>query len=78
MRNRSENSTLVGRRNTLVLAALVSSGLLFLMYALAGPTFAQDDSGGGGNGNITFGDCNQIQIIFINQFLNDGDDGGER
>ena len=39
---------------------------------LSGTAFAQD---GGGGVNITANNCSQIQIIFINQYLNDGDDG---
>lgn len=52
MWDRSDDSISVGRRRTIVLATLVSSGLIFLMYALGGTAFAQDDSGGGGV-NIT-------------------------
>src|ERR671911_243484 len=73
MWNRSGASNLVGRRNTVVFAALVSSGLLFLMYTLGGPAFAQD-GGDSGNLNISANNCSQIQIIFINQFLNNQDD----
>src|SRR5918993_608086 len=71
MWSRTDGSTLVSRRFTLVFAGLVSSGLIFLMYILGGVAFAQDDGGGTGGVNIEAGDCNQIQIIFI-QFLDDG------
>src|SRR5215211_3002199 len=74
MWNRFEASISVGRRNTVVLAASVSIGLIFLIYVLGGPALAQDDGGGSGGVNIQATDCSQIQIIFINQFLNNNDD----
>src|SRR5215207_1026605 len=74
MWNRFEASISVGRRSTVVLAASVSIGLIFLIYVLGGPALAQDDGGGSGGVNIQATDCSQIQIIFINQFLNNNDD----
>src|SRR5215210_1516283 len=77
MWNRTDGSILSGRRYIIVLATLVSSGLIFLMYALSMPAFAQDDGGGGTGGvNIEANNCSQIQIIFINQFLDDDEDDG--
>src|SRR5215210_8625106 len=77
MWNRTDGSILTGRRYVIVLATLVSSGLIFLMYALSMPAFAQDDGGGGTGGvNIEANNCSQIQIIFINQFLDDDEDDG--
>ena len=73
MWDRSEGSTLVGRRRAIVLATLVSIGLVSLVYALGSPAFAQD-GGGSGNLNIEANNCSQIQIIFINQYLNNEDD----
>ena len=75
MWNRSGAPSLVGRRSVIGLATLVSSGVLLLAYALGGTAFAQDD-GGSGNLNISANNCSQIQIIFINQYINndDGDD----
>nr|MBA3617798.1 hypothetical protein [Rubrobacteraceae bacterium] len=73
MWNRSDDSISVGRRRTIVLATLVSSGLIFLMYALGGTAFAQDNGGAGGV-NITANNCSQIQIIFINQFIEGDED----
>jgi hypothetical protein len=80
MWNRSGVSILANRRRAIVLAALVSSGLLFLMYTLGGTAFAQDDGSTPPQYtppvNIEANNCSQIQIIFINQFLN-GDDGDD-
>src|SRR5215217_4216151 len=77
MWNRFDASISVNRRNTVVLAASVSIGLIFLIYVLGGPALAQDDGGGSGGVNIQATDCSQIQIIFINQFLNNDDDDGK-
>src|SRR5215218_3569585 len=77
MWNRFDASILVGRRSTVVLAALASIGLIFLVYVLGEPALAQDDGGGSGGVNIQATDCSQIQIIFINQFLNNDDDDGK-
>ena len=54
----------------------MSSGLIFLMYALSMPAFAQDDGGGTGGMNIETNNCNRIQIIFINLYLDDDEDDG--
>src|SRR5829696_3291088 len=73
MWNRSDDSILTVRRQVFVLATLVSIGFVFLVYALGSAAFAQD-GGGSGNLNIVANNCSQIQIIFINQYLNNGDD----
>src|SRR5215203_3514634 len=73
MWSRSDDSTLMVRRQVFVVATLVSIGLLFLVYALGSAAFAQD-GGGSGNLNIEANNCSQIQIIFINQYLNNEDD----
>ncbi len=73
MWNRSEASILAGRRHTVVLAAVVASTLIFLMWALGGTAQAQDEEGGGVNLNIEANNCSQIQIIFIQQFLLNGE-----
>src|SRR5215203_2269790 len=73
MWSRSEDSILTVRRHVFVLATLVSIGFVFLVYALGSPASAQD-GGGSGNLNIEANNCSQIQIIFINQYLNNGDD----
>ena len=85
MRNRSEASILGGKHHTTVLAALVTSVLLFVMSAFGGVALAQEDGDGAGDGsgggvNLQATNCSQIQAIFIQQFLNnedndDGDDG---
>src|SRR5919199_2996807 len=67
MRNRSEASILGGRRHIVVVAALVTSLLVLLMYALANAAWAQDTGGGGVN--IQASNCSQVQAIFIRQFL---------
>jgi hypothetical protein len=76
MWSRSEDSIWTVRRQVFVLATLVSIGLVFLVYALGNAAFAQD-GGGSGNLNIEANNCSQIQIIFINQYLNNGDDDGD-
>src|SRR5215212_1636155 len=73
MWNRSDDSILTVRRQVFVLATLVSIGFVFLVYALGSAAFAQD-GGGSGNLNIEANNCSQIQIIFINQYLNNEDD----
>src|SRR5215218_4193319 len=73
MWNRFDASILVGRRSTVVLAALASIGLIFLVYVLGEPALAQDDA----SATASATDCSQIQIIFINQFLNNDDDDGK-
>ena len=84
---RSETSISEGRRRTVVLAALVVSVIISLILVMRGVALAQDDSGSGDAGgdvsgggvNIQASDCSQIQVIFINQFLNneeDEDEGG--
>jgi hypothetical protein len=73
MWNRSEASILAGRRHTVVLAAVVASTLIFVMWALGGTAQAQDEEGGGVNLNIEANNCSQIQIIFIQQFLLNGE-----
>src|SRR5215213_2422183 len=73
MWNRSDDSILTVRRHVFVLATLVSIGFVFLVYALGNAASAQD-GGGSGNLNIEANNCSQIQIIFINQYLNNGDD----
>jgi hypothetical protein len=73
MWSRSDESILAVRRRVLVLATLVSMGLLGLVYAFGSPAYAQD-GGGSGNLNIVANNCSQIQIIFINQYLNNEDD----
>ncbi len=67
----SEASILAGRRHTAVLAAVVASTLIFVMWALGGTAQAQDQEGGGVNLNIeaNANNCSQIQIFFINQVL---------
>src|SRR3712207_2412973 len=73
MWNRYGDSFLALRRHAVALATLASMGLLFLVYALGSPAYAQD-GGGSGNLNIVANNCSQIQIIFINQYLNNEDD----
>src|SRR5215216_3611202 len=73
MWNKSDDSILTVRRQVFVLATLVSIGFVFLVYALGSAAFAQD-GGGSGNLNIEANNCSQIQIIFINQYLNNEDD----
>jgi hypothetical protein len=79
--NKSEATILAGRRHTVVLAAAVAVALvIFLVWALGGTAQAQDNEEGGGglNLNIEANNCSQIQIIFINQVLLNGEvvDGG--
>src|SRR5215217_5159898 len=76
MWSRSDDSILTVRRQVFVLATLVSIGFMFLVYALGNAASAQD-GGGSGNLNIEANNCSQIQIIFINQYLNNGDHDGE-
>src|ERR687890_2449148 len=76
MWSRSDDAALALRRHVIALATLVSIGLLFLVYALGSAAFAQD-GGGSGNLNIEANNCSQIQLIFINQYLNNDDDDGE-
>src|ERR687890_954321 len=77
MWNRSDDSILTVRRQVFVLATLVSIGFVFLVYALGNAAYAQDSDGGSGNLNIVANNCSQIQIIFINQYLNNEDDDGD-
>jgi hypothetical protein len=71
MWNRFEASILDGRHNVAVLATLTASLLVVLLGIVAGVALAQDDGGGGAG--IDANDCSQVQIIFINQFINNDD-----
>jgi hypothetical protein len=75
MWSRSDDSILTVRRQVFVLATLVSIGFMFLVYALGNAAYAQDSDGGSGNLNIEANNCSQIQTIFINQFLNNDENG---
>jgi hypothetical protein len=69
MWNRFEASILEGRRYFTVLA-LSASLLMVVLGIVAGVALAQDDTSGGIDAN----DCTQVQLAFINQFI-DNDDG---
>jgi hypothetical protein len=61
------------------IGAVAVALVIFLMWALGGTAQAQDEEGGGVNLNIEANNCSQIQIIFIQQFLLNGEVvGGER
>jgi hypothetical protein len=65
--------------NGMFIGAVAVALVIFLMWALGGTAQAQDEEGGGVNLNIEANNCSQIQIIFINQFLLNGEVvGGER
>ncbi len=74
MWTRFEASILEGKHYFTALA--LSASLLIVLFGIvAGAALAQDDGGDGSGGvNITASDCSQVQVIFINQFLNNDDD----
>jgi hypothetical protein len=59
--------------NGMFIGAVAVALVIFVMWALGGTAQAQDEEGGGVNLNIEANNCSQIQIIFIQQFLLNGE-----